>query len=153
LVLALFDIDNFKTINDHYGHPTGDRILQSLGKLVSENIRESDIAARYGGEEFAVILPETRQADAIELLERLRVLIANSVFCLPDLPLTLTVSIGLCSVYAQHNSSFELVKQADAMLYEAKRQGKNRVIADEEPSFQPSPALGTSELNATCLKP
>ncbi len=126
--LALFDIDDFKKLNDFYGHPVGDRILRELGALVRENIRESDVPARYGGEEFALILPETRQVEAYELLERLRGLIERTVFCLPDNPLTITISVGVAQLDMESHTSFELVEQADAALYEAKKQGKNRVV-------------------------
>jgi diguanylate cyclase (GGDEF)-like protein len=128
LSLALFDIDNFKKINDIYGHPVGDRILKELGSLVSKNIRESDVAARYGGEEFALILPETRLLEAYELLERIRALIERHVFCMPDNPLTLSLSIGVAQLDPESHTSYEFVEQADTALYEAKRQGKNRVI-------------------------
>lgn len=128
LSLALFDIDDFKKINDFYGHPMGDRILKELGALIKDNVRESDIAARYGGEEFALILPETRQVEAYELLERLRAMIAHTVFCLPDNPMTISISVGIAQIDLQQGTSFELVEQADAALYEAKKQGKNQVI-------------------------
>ncbi|HEY9746014.1 MAG TPA: diguanylate cyclase [Oculatellaceae cyanobacterium] len=128
LSLALFDIDNFKKINDFYGHQTGDRILRELGALLTGNVRESDIPARYGGEEFALILPETSQMDAYELLERIRTVIEHTVFCLPDNPMTVTVSVGVAQLNPDNPKSYELIERADAALYEAKRQGKNRVI-------------------------
>lgn len=127
LSLALFDIDNFKKLNDVYGHPVGDRILKELGALIAQNVRESDISARYGGEEFALILPETRLTEAVEILERLRILVEQTVFCMPDNPLPITISIGVSQLDFDHPTSFELVEKADAALYEAKRQGKNCV--------------------------
>jgi diguanylate cyclase (GGDEF)-like protein len=128
LSLALFDIDDFKKVNDFYGHPTGDRILQELGKLISGNVRESDTSARYGGEEFALILPETGQIDAYELLERLRAMIERTVFCLPDNPMTVTISVGVAQLDPEHAESYELIEKADAALYQAKKQGKNQVV-------------------------
>lgn len=128
LSLALFDIDDFKKINDLYGHPIGDRILGELGRLILANMRESDISARYGGEEFALILPETSCGDAYELLERLRALIEGSVFCLPDNPMTVTVSVGVAQMDEERIRAYELIGSADAALYDAKKQGKNRVI-------------------------
>ncbi|MEB3286551.1 MAG: GGDEF domain-containing protein [Vampirovibrionales bacterium] len=128
LSLALFDIDDFKKINDMYGHPVGDRILKELGQLVLENVRESDTPARYGGEEFALILPETRQAEAYELLERLRALVEKTVFCLPDNPITATISVGVAQLDAKELNAFDLVEISDTALYEAKKQGKNRVV-------------------------
>ena len=141
LSLALFDIDNFKHLNDHYGHPVGDRILQELGQLISKNVRESDVAARYGGEEFALILPETREKEASDLLERLRQLVSETVFCLPDNPITLTVSIGVSELNSRHNNVFELVERADQALYQAKGQGKNRVYIASQGVY-PLPLLG-----------
>ncbi len=128
LSLALFDIDDFKKINDHYGHPVGDRILQELGIGIKNNVRESDIPARYGGEEFALILPETSQMEAYDILERLRAMIEHTVFCLPDNPITMTISIGLAQMDHPDMTAFELIEKADNALYEAKRQGKNRVV-------------------------
>jgi diguanylate cyclase (GGDEF)-like protein len=136
LSLALFDIDNFKHINDFYGHPTGDRILQELGYLLRNNIREHDLAARYGGEEFALILPETPLNKAEDLLERLRLLIARHVFCLPEHPITLTISIGVATLSdTKHdpNLLYQFVETVDNALYEAKRQGKNRVVTASSP--------------------
>jgi diguanylate cyclase (GGDEF)-like protein len=128
LSLALFDIDDFKKINDVYGHPVGDRILKELGTLILQNVRESDTPARYGGEEFALILPETRQTEAYELLERIRALVERTVFCLPDNPLTSTISVGVAQLDFKEASAFEIVETADTALYEAKKQGKNRVV-------------------------
>lgn len=128
LSLALFDIDDFKKINDMYGHLVGDRILNELGALIIHNVRESDIPARYGGEEFALILPETKQLEAYEILERLRKLVAGTVFCLPDSPITLSVSVGISQMDPRESTVFECVEAADQALYEAKKQGKNQVI-------------------------
>ncbi len=128
LSLALFDIDDFKKINDFYGHTTGDRILKELGQLITQNIRESDVAARYGGEEFALILPETGQIDAYELLERLRAMIERTVFCLPDNPITATISVGVAQLDLNDSRGYEIIEKSDAALYEAKKQGKNRVV-------------------------
>lgn len=128
LSLALFDLDDFKRLNDFYGHQVGDRILRELGRLLRQNIRESDLPARYGGEEFALILPETREAEAYELLERIRLLVAQTVFCLPENPLTITISVGIAQLEPRQFTSFELVEMADKALYEAKKLGKNQVV-------------------------
>jgi diguanylate cyclase (GGDEF)-like protein len=128
LCLALFDIDDFKKINDVYGHPVGDRILTELGQLISNNVRETDIPARYGGEEFALILPETSMVHATDLLERLRFLVEETVFCLPDNPLPITLSVGVQELHYPNMPIYELIAQADAALYQAKRNGKNQVV-------------------------
>jgi len=128
LSLALFDLDDFKRLNDFYGHTVGDRILSELGLLIRQNIRESDLPARYGGEEFALILPETREAEAFDLLQRLCAMIAQTVFCLPEYPLTLTISVGVAQLDGRNYTAFELVELADKALYQAKKQGKNQVV-------------------------
>jgi diguanylate cyclase (GGDEF)-like protein len=128
VTLALIDLDFFKRVNDEHGHPMGDRLLRELGDLLQKNIREHDIAARYGGEEFALVLPETREPEARELLERLRVLASQHVFCLPELPITLTLSVGLAAWSADEDAA-ELIQLADNALYQAKRLGRNRVVS------------------------
>lgn len=128
LSLALFDLDDFKKLNDFYGHQVGDRILREMGKLILQNIRESDIPARYGGEEFALILPETNEQEAADLMERLRAMVAQNVYCLPENPLTVTISIGVAQLDPLQHTAFELIELADMALYEAKNEGKNRVV-------------------------
>lgn len=134
LSLALFDIDDFKKLNDQYGHPMGDRVLKELGRLVIQNIRECDISARYGGEEFALILPETRLVEAYDILERLRALVARTVFCLPDNPITTSISVGVAQLDFDHPTAVALVEKADAALYDAKRKGKNQVVYGTVPT-------------------
>jgi diguanylate cyclase (GGDEF)-like protein len=128
LSLALFDLDHFKKLNDFYGHQTGDRVLKEMGKMIRDNLRECDLPARYGGEEFALILPETPESEAYDLLERLRTLISETVFCLPDNPLTVSISVGVSQLESRKQSAFELVEISDKALYEAKRTGRNRVV-------------------------
>ena len=127
LSLALFDIDHFKKINDTYGHTIGDKILKELGNIILSNTRECDISARYGGEEFALILPETTQIEAAELLERLRQLIENHLFTVDNLPVIVTVSVGIAQ-YEPEFSSKDFIDQADASLYQAKSTGRNKVV-------------------------
>lgn len=129
LSVAMFDIDHFKKVNDIYGHQVGDRILKELGKLIQENVRDCDTVGRYGGEEFCLILPETRQTEAADLMERLRVMVASHVFCMPDNPLTVTMSVGIAQWESRtHTCKEDIIHQADAALYEAKQQGRNRVV-------------------------
>lgn len=127
LTLALFDIDHFKKINDNYGHTVGDKILKELGDIILSNTRECDISARYGGEEFALILPETTQIEAAELLERLRQLIEAHTFLVNNLPIVVTVSVGIAQ-YEPEYSSKDFIDQADAALYQAKSTGRNKVV-------------------------
>lgn len=121
--LLLIDIDNFKSINDTYGHLAGDSVLSSLGKLLRALLRRDDVAARYGGEEFAVVAPHTVAQQAMRLGEKLRSNIAEYPFeALPQV----TVSIG-CAVYQAGDSADALIQRADTALYEAKNNGKNMV--------------------------
>ncbi|MEB3205908.1 MAG: diguanylate cyclase [Vampirovibrionales bacterium] len=127
--LAMVDIDNFKRLNDQYGHLIGDAVLKELGQLLAQNVRESDLPARYGGEEFALILPQTVLQDASDLLERIRQMISRRVFCAKTAtPLQMTVSVGIAQLDVQSNNASDIVAAADAALYQAKRTGRNRVV-------------------------
>jgi diguanylate cyclase (GGDEF)-like protein len=126
--LLLADIDDFKRINDLYGHPAGDEALRAFADGLREHLREIDIAARLGGEEFAVLLPETSLEGALAVAERLRTTIdRRAVLHENDAPVHLTASIGVAEY--RHGSRDDLLRSADAGLYQAKQQGKNRVAA------------------------
>lgn len=127
LSLALFDIDHFKLINDTYGHTVGDKILKELGDIILKNTRESDISARYGGEEFVLILPETTQIEASDLLERLRQLIEGHTFIKNDSPVMITISVGIAQFDPEYTPE-DFLEQADAALYQAKKTGRNKVV-------------------------
>ena len=128
LSIALIDIDNFKAINDTYGHPEGDKVLRQFANRVMETIRNTDILARYGGEEFSVIMPLTDIEEGIIVMERLRVIIAGSLFPITRRDIQLTACIGLSSLFDHHiTSAKELIREADSALYLAKKTGKNRV--------------------------
>lgn len=127
LSLALFDIDFFKKINDTYGHNAGDAILKELGSLISERTRTSDIACRYGGEEFALILPETSQIEAYELLDRLRQLVEEEIFNKSSKPVKATISIGVAQLDLSDKAPVDFCERADKALYKAKDGGRNRV--------------------------
>jgi diguanylate cyclase (GGDEF)-like protein len=127
LGLILLDIDNFKSVNDTYGHQAGDEILRRVGQVLAESVRHADLAARYGGEEFGVVLPETDLDGAIELAERLRLALeAEAVELADGTRLSVTASFG-AAVKGDLPGGEELVAAADEALYEAKRTGKNRV--------------------------
>jgi len=127
-VVVIFDLDNFKKINDTYGHQVGDKVLRSSGKVIRNNMRSIDIAARYGGEEFAFLLPRTDLKEALAVAERIRQDISQEEVSVDSGVLTVTASIGLAG-YPDSNceSASELLSQADEALYQAKRAGKNRV--------------------------
>lgn len=136
--VLLMDIDHFKRINDTFGHPGGDRVLQYLGALLRNCLRAGDVAARYGGEEFALILPKTTQAGALTLAERLRRGIAAMEVPFGDSVIHATVSLGVAACDGSCEAQV-LVERADLALYSAKQRGRNRVVA-AAPS-EPAPAL------------
>ncbi|MHB9020197.1 MAG: GGDEF domain-containing protein [Minisyncoccota bacterium] len=127
--LAMLDIDNFKRINDTYGHQAGDQILKRLVQLLLENVRDADTVARYGGEEFALILPEQGLEGALEVAERIRGLLEGGSLPIGqgDTEVRVTVSIGIAVFPDDGAGASSLVARADAALYQAKRTGKNRV--------------------------
>ncbi len=135
--LGMLDIDNFKLINDTFGHPAGDEILKGLVEELMKNARDSDVVARYGGEEFAIIFPDTPAASAKDAANRLRELIEGREFSTPQLRRTLrvTASIGLAVYPSDGTTATDLIAHADAALYFAKKNGKNQVaMASEIPA-------------------
>ena len=136
--LLMLDIDDFKKINDDYGHPIGDRVLVALVKKCNELVREQDFLARYGGEEFAIVLPGASLRNAAKKAQRIRKAIAGTRYT-PDKEqkgeaISITVSIGVSS-FAKNDSVFTVIDRADRSLYQAKRTGKNRVVS--EASLEP----------------
>jgi diguanylate cyclase (GGDEF)-like protein len=133
LALLLLDLDHFKQVNDQRGHPVGDQVLASVGATLRGTLRTRDFAGRNGGEEFAILLPDTEIADALEIAERIRVAIAE--ISLHGSDVSVTASIGV-AIFPNHASSPDrLERLADAALYLAKRQGRNRVeLAEPAPA-------------------
>jgi diguanylate cyclase (GGDEF)-like protein len=136
LCVALVDIDHFKRVNDTYGHPFGDQVLQTFASLMVKTLRSSDVACRYGGEEFALILRETPPDQGMTVAERLREAIARNVLSARGEEVRVTVSIGLACLESKAETSCgdqarALVQSADAALYQAKRSGRDRVIRGE----------------------
>lgn len=131
LSLLMVDIDFFKKINDQYGHPVGDRVLQEMGKLLKSLFRATDLPARYGGEEFAIILPETPAVAAHALAEKLREQGAKKIFDPTGERISLTISIGAATVESgtqgHQITEADLILAADQALYRAKHTGRNRV--------------------------
>ncbi len=123
LSLVILDFDNFKQINDNYGHLVGDNVIVDAVKLVQEIIRETDVFARWGGEEFVILLPNTDKQNAIILSERLRVVIGNNTF---DSVGSLTCSFGVATLNSEDDVQ-SFLHRADLLLYEAKQSGKNIV--------------------------
>nr|WP_275984002.1 diguanylate cyclase [Paenibacillus hamazuiensis] len=133
-VLAV-DIDRFKSVNDTYGHPLGDRVLRHVAELIQSLASTEDIAARYGGEEFIVLCLRTGLDDAMVLAERLRAKMDTTPFAEEGLKLNLTVSIGVSSgvmLPEAGDALEELIASADKALYQAKQTGRNKVVSAKE---------------------
>ncbi len=127
--LIMFDIDRFKTINDDRGHLCGDYVLRELAGRLKTIIRAEEMLARYGGEEFAVVLPEGTREDALLVGERIRSLIESTPFRFDDMPMVVTVSVGVaCVVGGEEVTPEELTDRADNFLFEAKHAGRNKVM-------------------------
>ncbi len=126
LSLLMIDIDNFKIINDRYGHQAGDKALKSVADILKFNMRLVDITARYGGEEFAIILPETPLEGARIAAERLRRVVENSVK-VNNAKVTISIGIASCDKLNTPLTPEQLIKQADEQLYRAKYEGRNKV--------------------------
>ncbi|RMH39468.1 MAG: GGDEF domain-containing protein [Deltaproteobacteria bacterium] len=129
LSLIIFDIDHFKKINDTYGHLAGDHVLKHLALVIRSRIRREDILSRYGGEEFAIILPEIDRHNATQFAEKIRRLIEKAVFRFEETEIPVTISIGVASWSPEYADASEFIKAADDKLYEAKMQGRNRVMS------------------------
>jgi two-component system, cell cycle response regulator len=126
--LLLFDLDNFKQVNDTYGHQSGDQVLKSFARILKESCRGHDLIARFGGEEFAIILSQTKAATAHAIAQRIRNRLAKTVFTFEGRQIQITASIGLATCQKSDTIfTANLVKQADQALYQAKRTGKNKV--------------------------
>ncbi len=132
LTCTVLDVDDFKPYNDRYGHEAGDRALQSIARVLSEEVRADDLVARYGGEEF-ILLMNADVEGAVELAERVRRRVERE--CVPEreslLARRITVSLGVASFAEGVRSLDGLIRAADAAMYRAKRAGKNRVFGVE----------------------
>jgi len=127
VAVAMCDLDHFKRVNDTYGHPTGDDVLQGVAKLLCAQAREHDMTGRFGGEEFLMIVPLRGDADAHKVFDRICARIAATPVETRSGALTVTLSIGV-AVYCQGGTVDFLLAEADAALYKAKHQGRNRVV-------------------------
>ena len=128
--LLLIDLDNFKLVNDTYGHGTGDQVLIAIAKMLRLSFRKSDVVSRYGGEEFAVLLPETSPDSAWLVAERFRENVAALSLGSRTEKIMSTVSVGIASIaYRFGIEVADVIEEADRALYQAKANGKNRVCA------------------------
>lgn len=126
--LCYIDLDNFKKLNDIYGHDIGDLALIHFSKLFSKNLRESDFFARWGGEEFFLILPMTDIKGAKVISESLRELLSKTPLLTADLKIDMTASIGISSIQNKNESIDDIINRADKALYQAKLEGRNKTV-------------------------
>lgn len=132
LSVAMFDIDNFKKINDTYGHQFGDEVLKQVSQIILSSLRNTDFAFRYGGEEILAVLTNSSADKALIPIERIRIKVENYPFEFEGEGVKVTISSGICSTQEELSSAENLVKAADEALYEAKHSGKNKVILAEK---------------------
>ncbi|PTU31464.1 sensor domain-containing diguanylate cyclase [Stenotrophobium rhamnosiphilum] len=129
LSVAMIDIDHFKAVNDTYGHAAGDKVIIALAQAVAGFIRKIDFIGRIGGEEFALLLPRANKEPALEVAQRLRLILAEKSVDIGDATINFTVSIGVAALRPTTRDLPDLMRNADAALYKAKREGRNRAEA------------------------
>lgn len=127
LTMAVCDIDHFKRINDSYGHLAGDKVLRIIAKTLSKRLRKTDFIARFGGEEFVILMPETTQEDAFNVVEGVREAIANCPFHFKEQRVTITMSFGV-SEFIEGDQGEKTFARCDKALYQAKDQGRNQSV-------------------------
>ncbi|WP_425433853.1 sensor domain-containing diguanylate cyclase [Nitrosovibrio tenuis] len=135
--LLMLDIDHFKTLNDTYGHVTGDEVLTSVARILLQSVRSIDYAARYGGDEFIVILVETSADQAQKTAERIRSQVANMRYSADGSTIAVTVSIGIVQYRPDYATPTTMLARVDNALYEAKRGGRNRAYCDHQETAKP----------------
>ncbi|MCP9626644.1 GGDEF domain-containing protein [Rhodopseudomonas palustris] len=138
LSLLMIDIDHFKSFNDNYGHLTGDQVLRLVGMTLKQTIKSNDIPARYGGEEFAVVLPETPLRQALMIADDIRRMVMSKELkkkSTGEILGRVTLSAGVSTLKPDDDAD-ALIERADACLYSAKRNGRNRVICETDPEFR-----------------
>jgi diguanylate cyclase (GGDEF)-like protein len=150
LSVVLADIDHFKSINDTFGHVVGDRVLREVAAILRQSVRTYDSVGRYGGEEFLIILPDSDFASARSRAEQLRSAVEAAHILDGDTLVRVTSSFGVASGFPGKDEAEAVVRIADAALYEAKRNGRNRVVATgiTSPALAPDPAPNTHEATA-----
>jgi diguanylate cyclase (GGDEF)-like protein len=152
LALLMFDLDNFKRVNDAHGHECGDVVLREVGKYLRGAVRRSDIACRIGGEEFAMLLPETALAEAAKIAEKLRAGIENLGVTYQGRPVgRITSSIGVAEATVNGQVAAQLLRAADTALYRAKAAGRNRVVTASDADVEASGATPSAVSRAASV--
>ncbi|MDD3055513.1 MAG: diguanylate cyclase [Aliarcobacter sp.] len=126
LSMIIFDIDNFKMVNDNYGHQIGDDVLKEIAKIILKNVREQDVNVRWGGEEFLILLPQTNLIGAVTVASKIRIAIKEHLFTTEILKIT--ASFGVSQLLSE-DSETTFISRSDILLYEAKKTGKDKVIS------------------------
>jgi diguanylate cyclase (GGDEF)-like protein/PAS domain S-box-containing protein len=127
LSIVMIDVDHFKSINDQHGHAAGDHVLTNVGHILGDSLRDSDVLARIGGEEFVLLLPDTPQANAEFVAERMRAQLANSTIRFEEIELKITASFGVAAISDADENLEQMLSRADHAMYEAKHSGRNKV--------------------------
>ena len=126
--VLMLDLDYFKQVNDTFGHEAGDKVIKTLADLLLKSVRGSDMVVRYGGEEFLIVLQDTNMETALAVADKIRCRVEETKIPLTGTILQKTISIGVASFPADSDTFWQVVKFADVALYEAKKQGRNRVV-------------------------
>lgn len=126
-IIIIGDVDNFKMVNDTYGHRAGDQVLKSIGKILNNSVRNTDIVGRYGGEEFIICLLENDIDNAYKIVERIRNKIQNTIIKVDDNMFNVTMTFGLSSYNIQKEYD-EVIEEADKALYTGKENGRNQTL-------------------------
>jgi diguanylate cyclase (GGDEF)-like protein/PAS domain S-box-containing protein len=127
LTVVMIDVDHFKSINDRYGHAVGDDVLRAMSKICQQSLRGSDVLGRVGGEEFVLLLPDTPQANAIYVAERMREQLEHAPIDIADLQINITASFGVATMRDDDDDFTTLLERADVAMYDAKHGGRNQV--------------------------
>ncbi len=131
LSLGILDIDNFKEVNDEYGHRAGDQVLRKFGDVMRQQLRGGDFAGRYGGDEFIVAFPHTPASGAAESVERIRSVFEQATFQEDSESYRVSCTVGIAEFAPGQETVDDMIHEADMALYEAKKQGRNRVVIHE----------------------
>lgn len=139
LAIIMMDIDNFKKLNDGFGHILGDEVIIGVSRIILNSIRQTDMAARYGGEEFVVLLPGANREVAVHIAERIRNVVETTEFEFQDLRSSVTISLGVAVFNAERDINSQIfIENADKALYESKHNGKNRVSVFDPGELSPA---------------